>query len=313
MTGHLRVRAIGLPPGMDVIRNPVVQAIEEATGRRVALGRRDEVPDLYLASSFGRGISRVASRAVGWVGRRLQSRGYKLDRPPVVPTAPGQVPVLWWTGENIRPPVGATVSLSFDTDSWGNRNLYWPLWHLLLNDEWSYPLRNFLGLPMTQKEMLRDRHVHQPQHFAAAIIGNETSERRHAIELLSEIGRVDIFGNGDSAPLKSKAEISGRYKFILAFENDLYPGYVTEKAIEAWHLGSVPIYWGLDPKRYLNESAMVPWNPGGAESALARVEHLMTSPLAWQATADQPILERPFDKAGLLDHIYQRLAELNLV
>jgi hypothetical protein len=161
--------------------------------------------------------------------------------------------------------------------------------------------------------MLRKRQITQPTNFAAAIIGNETSERRRAIELLSELGPVDVFGHGGSTPLKSKAEISGRYKFILAFENDLYPGYVTEKAIEAWHLGSVPIYWGLDPMRYLNESALVPWNRGGTDSALARVDDLMSSSRAWQATADEPILERAFDKAGLLDHIYQRLAELNLV
>jgi hypothetical protein len=30
----------------------------------------------------------------------------------------------------------------------------------------------------------------------------------------------------------------------VCFENDLYPGYVTEKLHEAYITGTVPIYWG---------------------------------------------------------------------
>ena len=31
---------------------------------------------------------------------------------------------------------------------------------------------------------------------------------------------------------------------MLSFENDLYPGYVTEKLVEAYVSGTVPLYWG---------------------------------------------------------------------
>jgi len=34
------------------------------------------------------------------------------------------------------------------------------------------------------------------------------------------------------------------YKFVVAFENDDAPGYVTEKLSLAFLAGSVPIYWG---------------------------------------------------------------------
>lgn len=38
-----------------------------------------------------------------------------------------------------------------------------------------------------------------------------------------------------------------RAKFGLAFENESYPGYCTEKLLQARAAGCVPIYWG-DPE-----------------------------------------------------------------
>jgi hypothetical protein len=48
------------------------------------------------------------------------------------------------------------------------------------------------------------------------------------------------------------------HKFDLAFENSSYPGYATEKIVQAFAAGTVPIYWG-DPliAREYNEKAFV--------------------------------------------------------
>lgn len=42
----------------------------------------------------------------------------------------------------------------------------------------------------------------------------------------------------------SKMNFLGRHKFSFAFENGASPGYVTEKALEAYMAGTIPIYWG---------------------------------------------------------------------
>lgn len=42
----------------------------------------------------------------------------------------------------------------------------------------------------------------------------------------------------------NKHELLSRYKFTIAFENTAYPGYVTEKAIDAIVASSVPVYLG---------------------------------------------------------------------
>lgn len=50
-------------------------------------------------------------------------------------------------------------------------------------------------------------------------------------------------------------------KFHLAFENSSYPGYVTEKILQAFYARTVPIYWGspcvdLD----FNPDAFINWH-----------------------------------------------------
>ena len=43
----------------------------------------------------------------------------------------------------------------------------------------------------------------------------------------------------------------------LCFENDLYPGYVTEKVLEAWLGWTIPLYWGDDVSGILNPKAII--------------------------------------------------------
>lgn len=45
-----------------------------------------------------------------------------------------------------------------------------------------------------------------------------------------------------SVPNKNAA--MRQYKFALAYENSIFPGYVTEKLFEVFFAGCVPIYWG---------------------------------------------------------------------
>ena len=36
------------------------------------------------------------------------------------------------------------------------------------------------------------------------------------------------------------------YKFVLAMENKIHKGYITEKIINAFYSGAIPIYWGCN-------------------------------------------------------------------
>ena len=47
------------------------------------------------------------------------------------------------------------------------------------------------------------------------------------------------------------------YKFVVAFENDDAPGYVTEKLGLAFLAGAVPIYWGPSTDHIFNPDAYI--------------------------------------------------------
>ena len=49
-----------------------------------------------------------------------------------------------------------------------------------------------------------------------------------------------------------------KYKFVFAMENSDVPGYVTEKIMNAFHSGAIPIYWGNKyVKELFNEKAFI--------------------------------------------------------
>ena len=54
----------------------------------------------------------------------------------------------------------------------------------------------------------------------------------------------EIVGNLRPAACSDKHAVISRYKFAICFENMSYPGYVTEKIIDCFSAGVIPIYLG---------------------------------------------------------------------
>jgi len=50
--------------------------------------------------------------------------------------------------------------------------------------------------------------------------------------------------NNVGGRVRDKLAFLSAYKFTIAFENSSYPGYITEKILEALVAGTLPIYWG---------------------------------------------------------------------
>jgi hypothetical protein len=103
----------------------------------------------------------------------------------------------------------------------------------------------------------RDPEERVREKFCVAFIRNPDPVRMRAIAALRAIGEVEVFGIAGSRTVTSKLEVAREFRFMLCFENDLYPGYVTEKVFEAWASGCIPLWWGLDSHRYLNPGALV--------------------------------------------------------
>lgn len=205
---------------------------------------------------------------------------------------------LWYTGENIRPPAhGYDATLGFDLDDRGGTNSYLPLPFLGL--DWfgtELPMdvgeaRRIRARP-TPAELARPRHVADDERplFACAFVGRPDSSRLRAIESLRRIGDVDVFGPAVGRPVDSKTDTARSYRFMVCFENSVHPGYVTEKAVEAWWSGCVPIWRGVDAAGLLNPSALLNRQDfGDLDDFVAELAHVDADPQRFRAMREQPI------------------------
>jgi hypothetical protein len=166
---------------------------------------------------------------------------------------------IWYTGENIRPPLLEDFDFyfSFDQDDFGGKNFYTPLYFQEIG------LANFANQVRVQtigdqKALSQKREKSLRKNFACTFFSNPHPIRLAAIQSLQGLGKVDIFGRAVRKPIQFKEQIARDYKFVICFENDLFPGYVTEKLVDAYKCGAVPLYWGdLGNDQILNRNSFI--------------------------------------------------------
>lgn len=67
--------------------------------------------------------------------------------------------------------------------------------------------------------------------------------------------KIKILDDWDNSKL---IDIYSQYKFVLAMENTCSHGYITEKIINAFYSGAIPIYWGSSNiNDFFNEKAFI--------------------------------------------------------
>jgi len=224
----------------------------------ITVNRKDA--DLVFSSVFPRTspVARARRKAFRLFGSPLPNK-------PLTPgDAQGQKRIFF-TGENRRPPLANyDLSFSFDTDVYDGSNHYFPL--VMLGLDWfgneaffrsSEFRRVGISAVPDQVASRRSTNVHLRKKFVCAFISNPEPTRMRAIKALESIGQVDVFGVVSGKKVEEKLEIAREYRFMLCFENDLYPGYVTEKPLEAWLTGCIPLWWGNDKAGILNDASML--------------------------------------------------------
>lgn len=89
------------------------------------------------------------------------------------------------------------------------------------------------------------------------------------------------------------ADLFRRYRFAMVFENRLSPRYVTEKIVNAYLSGAVPIYWGSPfAIRMFNPHSMIYANAFiSFEAAARKVVEIAQDPEAYSRYATAPILK----------------------
>lgn len=286
----LRVRWIGWWKSVSEPTSPFRQLLEAASGRPcVSVSTREPADVEWWSTTIGpvaRG-SRAARRVLTRRGLRVPevSRYWRAE------AWASAVPRLWWSGENVRPPGHFDRTFSFDLDAFDGINVYLPYW-------WISPsLFHPEGLHPEIPKMLATRAGGEPpRKFCCAFFGKIDPFRERLIRALEAIGEVDVYGRAVGRPVPDKTEVASSYAFTLCPENDLYPGYVTEKPLDAWRAQTVPLWWGSDPAQYVNPGAVMNLAEFADLAAfVAQVQTVWQDPVRWSSITSEPILLKPPD------------------
>lgn len=157
---------------------------------------------------------------------------------------------ILFLGENWRPSQFNTdFSISFDKPS--DTNFRLPLWQAFL-----------LKWPHLQDRLFNRQQHLEFKHFCAFVVSNPSNMlRNNHYDIMSQYKKVNAYGKVRTNNLQLQQYSKGKYwrqafddffmsnphKFIMSYENSSYPYYCTEKILNAFLVGSIPVYWG-DPK-----------------------------------------------------------------
>lgn len=240
----------------------------EILSSRFALTVADDDVDLAVASVFGTRHHSVRAR------RRL-----------------------FFTGECRRPPLDAfDMAVSFDYLD-DPRHYRLPLYVMHAYDhvrEGATPhyCRPLLPPPVPSREEFA------ALKFCAFLYKNPHPPRRnaffHALHARRPVDGLGWHLNNTGVVVKpgwtAKIRVLARYRFVFAFENESYPGYVSEKPLDGFQAGAVPLYWGCpQATREIDPAAMIDLTGcDDDDAACARVLAAADDYDAWRAMRETP-------------------------
>ena len=84
---------------------------------------------------------------------------------------------------------------------------------------------------------------------------------RHQIAENGSHHVIGFYGSGSANPIKFKEEGLLKYRFSIAIENSRAPNYFTEKLLDCFATGTIPIYWGCpNISRWFNPQGIIPFD-----------------------------------------------------
>lgn len=161
---------------------------------------------------------------------------------------------------------------------------------------------NFIKLP--ERKKINKEDLKTKKEFCNFIYSNKNGNpiRKEFFDELSKYKNIISAGkflNNTGYAIKNKIEIQKQCKFTIAFENEKYPGYSTEKIIDAFIARTIPIYWGdetitdnINQKSfiYCNSSKDIP-------DVIRRIKQIDKNDDLWLKMANEPIfLQKDYEK-----------------
>lgn len=206
---------------------------------------------------------------------------------------PRNIKRILWLAENWRPTQFDTdYSVSFDLPT--EKNFRLPLWqaYILLRPDY--------------KEKLFNKIKHDNfDRFCSFTVSNPSNFVRNSMfSSLTQYKRVHSYGRYMTNSMELQQASQGKYwrdakdvffdkykhKFSICYENNAYPYYVTEKIMDSFLSGSLPVYWGASKVvEDFNEKAFINVNKLGHEKAIDLIKGLDNSNVLFNEYYDQQV------------------------
>ena len=218
--------------------------------------------------------------------------------------------IIFYTGENVRPNYGIYhKSISFDFDSYDNKNIRIPLWYSYI--DWfnvkSYGNPSYL-IPVDYLYNENEFTLKEKNKFCCTIFSASHQDRFQMINKLNEYKLVHCYGkvfqNNIPDGEKIKMNIISNYKFSICFENSIYPGYYTEKLLHAKISGTIPIYKSHDTMSLdFNKNCCINTNNMNLDEVLSIVSEIDNNDNLYKKLSQQPLFENKIDINIILNNI----------
>lgn len=211
---------------------------------------------------------------------------------------------IFWTCECYTPDFNeCDYAIAFDRMSFGDRYLRLPLYRF--NKYKKYYQELFKPRTFTISD------IKKKSKFCNFVYSNcfAQGERVQFYEKLSQYKRIESGGcymNNVGGPVLDKLAFQKETKFTIAFENASYDGYLTEKLLEGFAAGTVPIYFG-DPRVTLdfNKDAFINVNDYNSfDEVVDKVREIDNNDELYLKMLNTPPLLEHHDDTDFMNFIY---------
>jgi hypothetical protein len=166
-----------------------------------------------------------------------------------------------------------------------------------------------IGSPL----LLENRKIGNRNKFCGFLVSNPSNQLRN--ETFLQISKYKFVESGGAVynnigyKVSNTLEWMTQFKFFICFENSKHDYYITEKLINAYHAGCIPIYWGSDTvSEEFNEKCFINCNKistfGELISIINRIDNNESEYLS--------MLKEPLMKSNIYDSQFnsQNLLEI---
>ena len=197
---------------------------------------------------------------------------------------------IFFTGECQTPDFNeCDYAIGFDRMSFGDRYIRIPLYNLF---EYKQRYQSLLNRKAITINEIKGRE------FCSFVVSNCFAYDVRAtfydkLSLYKPIASGGRYKNNIGGAIKDKQTFLSKYKFNIAFENCSYDGYATEKIVDAFAAGVVPIYYGdpritsdFNPKTFINVHDYPSWN-----AVIERIKQIDEDDDLFLSMLNEPIVQ----------------------